>query len=190
MVQEANNAVPEIEVQLDPEDVIILLLEANERILGKKTLRGITRLEKLVFLLSQETTFTGIASLFVFRPYLFGPHSEEVASAISFLEGMGLVDVSTNSFTLQTQTDEEFLSSVEEEKREYIYKLTDQGRRVAAYWRNALPESDKIAIDKIVRRYGTMALTQLIRYVYSRYPDSAVKSIHPEARRLRSNDGD
>ena len=45
------------ELQLDPEDIILLLLEANEKLLGKRALAGVTRLEKLLFLLQKETEF-------------------------------------------------------------------------------------------------------------------------------------
>ncbi|MFI4892361.1 MAG: hypothetical protein ACIAQ0_02835 [Phycisphaerales bacterium JB058] len=172
------------EVQLDAEDVILLILEGNERLLGKRQLQGITRLEKLVFLLQRETDFEGIATLFVFKPYLFGPFSEEVQLAVNFLEGIHLIEVSVADLERsESELDEDFLTDVGERRVEYRYELTDKGRRVAAMWRSSLPRSDLDAIDTVVRRYGTMRLSQLIRYVYRKYPKTTSKSIHPEARR-------
>src|SRR5439155_7786114 len=76
-----------IEMQIDREDVILLLLDANERLLGKKTIGGITRLQKLLFLLEKETNFEGIVEFFPFEPYNFGPLSKKVAQVAELLQG-------------------------------------------------------------------------------------------------------
>src|SRR5438309_1531287 len=82
-----------LDVQLDREDVILLLLEANERLLGKKWFSGITRMEKLLFLVEKETEFEGIARFFPFQPHNFGPFSKEVYEAIDFLESCDLIEI-------------------------------------------------------------------------------------------------
>ncbi len=37
-----------LNIQLDPEDMILLLLESNEKLLGKHAVGGVTRLENLL----------------------------------------------------------------------------------------------------------------------------------------------
>jgi hypothetical protein len=46
--------------------------------------------------------------------------------------------------------------------------------------------TDLSEVDSIIRRFGSMPLNQLIRYVYRRHPDMVTKSIHPEAKRLKN----
>jgi hypothetical protein len=84
-------------LELDSEDLILLLLEANERLLHKDAISGITRLEKLLFLLKNETDFEGIANFFIFEPHNFGPFSKQVYEAVDFLEGCELIQVREKS---------------------------------------------------------------------------------------------
>ncbi len=65
---------PFLNIKIDREDIILLILEAYKRLLGKEYLSGVTSLEKLLFLLNKETDFEGIVSFFVFKPYGFGVH--------------------------------------------------------------------------------------------------------------------
>src|SRR5262245_61588211 len=101
-----------VDIELDSEDFILLLLEANERLLGKAAISGITRLEKLLFLLQNETDFEGIARFFVFEPHNFGPFSKEVYEAVDLLEGFELIQVREKTYSsLYTRSDEAKLSS-------------------------------------------------------------------------------
>lgn len=188
-------------IQLDREDVVLLILEASERILGRDWFSGITRLEKLLYLLECETDFEGIGNFFRFEAHNFGPFSKEVYEAIDFLLSCELIDVRDKAFTsVYSSSDEAKLlaetSDVvdmpdeygsESEVTEKQFQLTPNGRKVAGIMRDAIKRrrpSDVEAIDEIVRKYGTRPLTQLIRYVYRKYPAMTVKSIHPEAQNI------
>jgi hypothetical protein len=184
-----------VQFQIDPEDVVLLLLEANERVLRRAELAGITRLEKLLFLLEKETRFEGIATLFVFKPHNFGPFSKEVYESVDFLESCRLVRVREKAHsTIYTRLDEAKLlseiSELDEEPeeagfvKERIFALTDDGRKVANKLRDMVGGEDAAAVDGIVQRYGLLPLSQLIRYVYHQYKDMTVNSIHPEAARV------
>lgn len=190
-----------IAIQLDREDVILLLLEANERLLGKDSISGITRLEKLLFLLEEQTDFEGIAEFYHFEPHNFGPFSKEVYEAVEFLEGCGLIEIGQKAYlSFYASSDEaKLLSEISEsdvpqelarqdvQTTEKLFCLTQDGMTVAGKLRQAVTASrsaDTEALDGIILRYGNWPLNQLIRYVYRRYPQMTVKSIHPEARRL------
>jgi DNA-binding PadR family transcriptional regulator len=70
---------------------------------------------------------------------------------------------------------------------EKIFSLTENGRTVATKLREALAArraEDVNALDHIMLRYGSWPLNQLIRYVYRKFPEMTVKSVHPEAKRL------
>src|SRR5205085_8381093 len=103
-------------IQLDREDVILLMLEANERILRKDALSGITRLEKLLFLLERETDFEGIATFFEFEAHNFGPFSKEVYEAVEFLLGCDLIEVCDKTYSsVYSNSDEaKLLSEISE----------------------------------------------------------------------------
>src|SRR3954464_11076553 len=79
--------------QLDQTDAILLLLAA-ETSNPKQRFRcdGITRLEKLVFLLKQETDFDSeVSDPFTFEAYHYGPYSREIYDAVDFLKAMQLI---------------------------------------------------------------------------------------------------
>jgi len=184
------------DIQLDREDVVLLLMEANERLLRKGTLNGITRLEKLLFLLEHESSFEGIGEFFVFEPHNFGPFSKEVYEAVEFLYGAELIDISEKTYALPYAVSGEMrlLDEISDEESgnqatEMVFALTDNGRTVAQKIREAVGRkkpSDVEEVDRIIRMYGTRPLNHLIRYVYRQYPEMTEKSIHPEARRLQS----
>jgi len=185
------------DIELDPEDVILLLLEANQRVLGRKWLSGITRVEKLIFLLDNETDFEGVGRFFPFVAHNFGPFSKEVYEAVDFLAGYELIEVKEKSFSLYASSDEkrlaaEIADSDESESlveaREREFALTDNGRTIARKLREAIKRrrpKDVDQLDKLVQQRAAWPLRQLIRYVYRRYPKMTEKSVHPEAQRLR-----
>jgi hypothetical protein len=184
-----------VDIQLDREDVILMLVEANERIHRRAFLSGVTRLEKLVYLLEQETRFEGIARFFPFVAHNFGPFSKEVYEAVDFLEGCGLLEVREKSYgSAYAAADEAGLASEigddedDVEVKEKEFRLTDNGRVVARKMREAVQArrpSDVKELDGIVLKYGAWQLRQLIRYVYRQYPGMTVNSIHPEAQRVQ-----
>lgn len=191
----------QVDFQLDPEDVILLLLEANKRYLGKDSISGITRLEKLLFLLQNETDFEGIGTFFGFTPHKFGPFSKVVYEAVEFLESCELLQIKERTYStyyanvgevqlIQEISDEApnvFLSEDNAEITEKLFFLTKNGEKVVEKIEEAINRKrvqDIAAVKKIICRYGHLPLNQLIRYVYRKYPGTTVNSIHPEATKL------
>jgi hypothetical protein len=200
----AANEKPEVEsVQLDGEDIVLLILEANERLFRKENFNGVTRLEKILFLLLKETKFEGIADFYAFKAHNFGPFSKEVYEAVDFLESCGLIAVREKSYPsyyagvgeasllseISASEDGDEEDPVTMNAKEKLFSLTTDGRKVAEIMREAVarrrPE-DITELDRIMVRYSTLPLNQLIRYVYRRYPEMTGNSIHPEAQRLKS----
>ena len=174
------------EMQLDPEDIILLLLEANE---------------KLLFLLQKETRFERMDSFYEFTAHNYGPFSKEVYEALDFLEGCELIRVKERVHTSYYASAGEILllqqiSEVEVDEAaggnaigatEKIFALTENGHKVAQKLRETIEQRRPKDVEElwaIVRRYGKLPLNQLIRYVYRQYPEMTVKSIHPEANKL------
>lgn len=187
--------------QIDREDLVLLLLNAHQRLASNAEFRGITRLEKLIFLLAKEQGVEAANDLYSFKAYKFGPFSIDVYEATEFLRGLGLLDISERSFTSYfASTEEELLAEeiTEDDEedgspvtaREKIYSLTEAGKRAAEslrdIWEKERPK-DLAKIDDTIRRFSILPLNQIIRYVYRRHPDMASNSIHPEAQQLSKN---
>ena len=187
-------------IEIDREDVLLLIFDAYERSFHKATFNGVTRLEKLIFLLGAEAGLKDVADLFAFRAYKFGPYSKGVYDAEEFLESMGLVDVEVKPYhsyflaeeekELSRDIDDEAEDDPTSAGHERLFSLTDNGRLLARKlrdeWKRDRPGELK-QLDEVTQRYGTLPLNQIIRYVYRRFPDMAERSIHPEAQRLAAN---
>jgi uncharacterized protein YwgA len=202
MAKQSNNIVENDVIddfQFDPEDVILLMLEANERLFGKNTFKGITRLEKLIFLLKNETDFDSMDEFFKFKAYDFGPFSKEVYEGIDFLENYGLIEVKERPYPSYYANNEEselneVISDSSDEfsqtstlVTEKLFALTELGYKAVKKIREIKLRRDPDDIKKLenmIQRYGDLPLNQIIRYVYKRYPKMAENSIHPEANNI------
>lgn len=189
-----------VKSKIDREDILLLIFDAYDRLFHKASFNGVTRLEKLVFLLAAEGGVEEINSLFAFRAYKFGPYSKAVYEAAEFLQSVGLVAVEVKPYysyflaeeEKELQRDIEAECDVDEpvpSGHERLFSLTDNGKAVAEklrlIWEKEYPEYLR-NIDVVVSRYGSLPLNQIIRYVYRRFPRMAEKSIHPEAQGLAS----
>lgn len=182
--------------EIDREDIVLLLLDANRRLSGQDAFKGITRLEKLIFLLAMEKGLSPANRLFGFKAYKFGPFSKDVYEATEFLSGLDFLKVDERPLvSYYATTEEELLAdetsqddeSVVVDAHEKIFTLTESGKTVATklreLWQKEHPDDLK-KIEDIVRGYAALPLNQIIRYVYRRYPAMAAKSVHPEAQFL------
>lgn len=159
-------------------DVILMILGASGGH-GSPTDRidGITRLEKLLYLVRRETSVpNSVDEYFTFKPYNYGPYSQGVYEAVELLEEAGLIheDRVLEGHTLD-EMEEAYATASDREGVERRFSLTDAGRAVAELLRRRHPSVAKDLAD-VRAEYAAMPLRQLIRYVYSKYPESAVKS--------------
>jgi hypothetical protein len=152
---------------------------------------GITRLEKLLFLLKQEKQFLKNVSQendFHFFPFKMGPWTNEVYDEVDFLESLELVskvEESGSNAADEAYVDELFSNSVIEkyqrsdfgkEKGTEVFKLTTGGKeKAAAIWQRLEP-SERADIIDIKKKFNKMTLKQFLRYVYMKYPEYTTKS--------------
>lgn len=169
---------PEVEV----DDAVVLLLGApGNTPATKDRIEGITRLEKLVFLLQEETPVGELISEDPgFEPYNFGPFSKKVYEAIDLLRMAGLVTESSSS----ASTPDDLWESEEvvgvESSDPYATRnisLTEDGKRYYAALVADLPTGTDNIVARFKQRFATIPLRQLVRYVYERYPKMTEQSI-------------
>jgi len=94
-------------------EMLLLLLEN----LKNQTIKGRTRFQKIVFLLQEE----GVNFGYNFRPYLYGPYSEELSHDVNMLTELGFL--ATNS---------EEMKSDGVVRDRYVYSLTEEGKETAS----------------------------------------------------------
>ena len=141
----------------------LLLLGACE---GKPIIHKL-RLQKLIFLLQKEIIEPGLLSIiqgsYDFRPYNYGPFSEEVIDDIEFLKDLGLVEVA-------------------EKNGSEVYKLTNKGKQLfekilSTFKNDAQFRKAFEKITELKKRWVKEELEKLLKYVYERYPEYTEKSM-------------
>lgn len=164
-------------------DLILLLLRASGSEAGTAgSVHGITRLEKLLFLASQEE---GVDDLvedpFQFKPYHYGPYSKQIYEAVELLEELGLlIDDRYLDDDQLDEAEELALDVADEQGVERRFILTESGEKVADLLAAGRPDVfDKLS--RVKKTYGSLGLRRLIRYVYSKYPQFAEQSVIRES---------
>jgi hypothetical protein len=177
---------------VDANDLVLLLLAAPT---ADATLQaqcpGITRLEKLAFLLERETDFDAVVRIpaedLHFRPYHYGPYSSELYDAVAFLASIGLVRDRRVDASSRLEVGEEFEgfdwtdlgAGSPTAERPYVERrieLTDKGQLVARLLAERVGSAAVDRITSVKDRFGPLPLRQLLRYVYDTYPQMAAQS--------------
>jgi hypothetical protein len=174
--------VTEDQPPFEVDDAVVLLLGAPSRSPAlRDRIEGVTRLEKLVFLLDRETEAGRLLTEHPdFVAHNFGPFSAKVYQAVETLEAAGLI---TDSAALSpTGEDSWELDQIigEEPATSYTtrdFELTDLGRQYYSALVRELPPGTESAVAELKEQFGGLPLRQLIRYVYRRYPELTDKSL-------------
>ncbi len=146
--------------------------------------RGITRLEKLVFLLLKEAKFEmQLGKELSFEAYDFGPYSGTVVDVLDALQGEDLVRTAKiESASLKEVADGLIAAQTAGEmegappKTVLLYGLTERGERVGHVVFQSLSREEREAITRLKARYNSMNLSDLLEYVYRQYPRMIHKS--------------
>jgi hypothetical protein len=178
--------------QLTQKLLILLLLYVDGPSRPAEPIPGKTRLMKTVFLFEEEVRphlWSELPFLFPFEAYDFGPYSDGVFDAAAALEALGMISTSPVSAAQEMEASAEMpddrLGEIEEgpdsggASEDVVYSITDKGRafieqRVRPSY--GITEAQWDALRRLKRRVLTASLRQLLRYVYSRYPDLTEKS--------------
>lgn len=166
-------------------DLMVLLLYARG-CTGKlnEEIRGITRLEKLMYLLLKEGGFEKILSQEIaFEAYDFGPYSAEVYDLIESLSMMGIVTIREEKISNIKDIIDIYYAEAEGQIEETtrimeIYSLTeDRGFKIAKkLLQERVTDEEFKKVEDIKVKYNGLKLEDLLRYVYETYPESAKKS--------------
>ncbi len=181
-VQMKNDPTSPIENGLD---VVLALLYARGTS-GRKgePVHGITRLQKLLFLLWKEGAFyEDMPDLYNFKAYDFGPCMDDLYDDLDFAEDIELSSIrevpSGNEF--EGGDEDAFLGdfgfSLVKRRTRRDFALTEAGQEAAKEIYDGLEEQRRQGLDQIKRRFNSMPFFDLLRYVYRKYPRFAKRSV-------------
>lgn len=114
----------------------------------KKPIRGRTRLQKIMFLLKERH---GIPFDFYFRPYYYGPYSDELSDLISLSTALNLAEEKA-----------EFLKPG---IIRYNYELTEKGKRCLEKFKENLDDETLKVVSKLkddVAELSGLSTTELV----------------------------
>ena len=169
---------PELEV----DDLIVLLLgspTSKPALDGR--ISGITRLEKLIFLLEHESSLKDyMCEDTGFEAYNFGPFSAAVYKAVDSLSAYGLIE-DTGSINSSNEDSWEQIRVIGVARPDPYatrdFKLTDRGRLYYDAISAEIPDEGIEELTRLKEQFGAIPLRQLVRYVYQGYPTMTHKSI-------------
>ena len=135
-----------------------------------------------------------VKKYYSFEPYKIGPFTEELYNDLDVLEMIGLVKMRTKDFVeesemletqkiprdLLTYADADAISA--DLYREFEYTLSHLGRKISQELYDSVPQSVRQAIEEVKRRFGSLPLVELLRYIYRKFPEMAKKSIREDLR--------
>jgi hypothetical protein len=155
------------------------------------SITGITRLEKLLFLLKVDEGFLAGAKPkddFNFVPFRMGPWTSEIYDEVDFLESLGLLtkEGKSKKSTADAAHDDELFgelvldkyqksaTSVDEEIE--VFALTEAGKAKALEIWNRLSDEEKKRIVSVKKQFNNMNLRQFLRYIYKKHPEYTTES--------------
>lgn len=171
---------------IEIDDAIVLLLGTPVPGKNPGEIKGVTRLEKLIFLLERETASDKwLEQDAGFEPYNFGPFSQKVYQAVDMLAAAQLIEDSSSPASDTVDTWEQRVGigldsgSAGQVRDPYTtrdFRLTDRGWRYFNALSSELSPDSLGELQGFKRQFAYLPLRQLIRYVYSRYEAFTTKS--------------
>jgi len=157
-------------------DVILILLAKCH----SNAMNGITRIEKLSFILALSPDFRDLREKLAFRPLHYGPYSDLIAESIEILHENDYIDAEPLNFELQISNRADEVSMEEMcDTKEFIetrnFHLTAKGKIIADHRYGELSLGQRREIDRIAKQYGQLDLKELIRRVYSLAPEDMLR---------------
>jgi hypothetical protein len=182
--------------EIDRRNVVLLLVGINPGGEIGEGIGGITRLQKLLYLLEQEEHLTPTEGGFEFSAYKAGPYSSKLYDDLEFLENLGLLESEVAGEATSPEAAEVDLLNFDElmddgadaspagvdglaadAYEERRFRISKEGiKRIQTLIDSGRYKPVIDGVRKIKRKYGNYSLSDLLYYVYDKYPDMTVES--------------
>jgi len=159
-------------------ELMVLLLHASDQS-GDNTVRGMTRLQKLLFVIEQKLALQ--TQSYAFN---YGPFNEEVKEAARALEVAGFIG-NVEPVVSGPPSFEHMMAALteragpEEGGKALEFALNDRGHEAAEHLRRSGPRYEQLYqfVESIRKDWDTSDLTELVGRVYETWPKYAEKSV-------------
>lgn len=177
-------------------DLVMMLIGLGASDQLNESLGGMTRLQKYLFLLEKEGGVRTEGDAFHFEPYKAGPYSPKLYDDLEFLENLGFLEsrvigAATKEEALEVEklsiddlfddpaaaTGEKHGDLFADAFEERQFSLTAKG--VAHIERLLASAENRAMIDsvrKVKSRFANHSLSDLLHYVYTKYPEMTTAS--------------
>jgi uncharacterized protein YwgA len=171
-------------------DLLILLLFTPGHT-GKEgePIEGITRLQKLMFLLRQGLgpgKMVDLAKMYGYKPYKMGPYSDELARDLEELIAAGIIRGDRLEYWIRDDSDEMLdadpdvdMPARKKKKVESIrYSLTQElGIQIGSDLWKTLDSAERRELKKFKTFFNALSLRQLLIFAYERFPEFTTESV-------------
>ncbi len=164
-------------------DLLLTLLYAPGKSgTDAEPIEGITRLQKLMFLLQQDNgpkQLVEEAETYRYKPFKMGPYSEQLRSHLEELESAGIVVTERLHYWLPDDGDGvpdegDFDTPIRKTKRVESYRFSlspEPGQKIGKDLWGSLTakEREELAAFKVF--FNSLSLRQLLIFTYEKYPE-------------------
>ena len=165
-------------------DLLITLLYAPGKTCVAEPVEGITRLQKLMFLLQQEEKFSpkdlvALAKEYEYEAYKMGPYARRLNQDLEELESAGIVVTERLDYWLSDDMDSppeggvHFDSPASSKKRiqSSKFRLSDDlGHPIGEELWESLTEKQREELSEFKEFFNSLSLRQLLIFTYERFP--------------------
>ena len=165
--------------------LILLLYAAGKSGQVNEPIEGVTRLQKLFFLLQQREYALGelveVARKYEFRPYKMGPFTSQLQTDLDELQSAGIVRVERLKYWLRDDSDPQDEAAETGPSQRKVESCqfsltTDWGEQIAKDLWAGLTLGHREGLSKFKAFFNSLSLRQLLIFVYERFPKYAVQS--------------
>lgn len=158
-----------------PTDAAFLLFHIAEEI------DGITKVQKLLFLIEQETEFGRKYAdqvTFEFKPYKMGPFSPEVYKQVELLLSMNALEAKSGEMSPSEgfEIKQWAPDSGSEGLAHKRFVTTEKGHVIGESLVDLLDDEMVEELVEVIEYYNSMPLRQLLEYVYTNYEEMTKES--------------
>lgn len=166
------------------QELLLLLLGLDEHGASTKGIGGITRLQKLLFLLWKEQGIEQVNDKFEFKQYKAGPYSRALYDELELLENLGYVQSEVQGEATEAEAVEldelSFEQLMGDDATPFLGDTARATARTADTFeerRYALTEKGLKAVKDLISRPDAQPFTDGIRRVKSKFADYSLQDL-------------
>jgi hypothetical protein len=184
----SDSAIDPIKLETATDLLIVLLYAPGKTGQPCEAIDGITRLQKLMFLLQQNVgpkQLIADAVEYGYEPYKMGPYARGLQRDLNDLQAAGIVEAERLDYWLPDDGDVAPSSGSEMSIREkrvesYRFSLSGLGREIGRDIWNAMSDKHRHELSCFKQFFNGLTLRQLLIFTYERFPtytsESTIKS--------------